>query len=214
MAGTAEKAAVKAVPFAVVTLLVGALTAGCSGDLAPPAGPGPTSGSRTSLAVPAVTSPLDVSVFRDAPCDLLSERRASELGLPFAERQGPAGRMACKWRADKDDPNSLEALTISLDTDDGLTGTAQICSTRTDCDSWTVDTIAGYPVIRANGPLESKYGFCQLFVGVADNMSFTIADGNLDAIAKGAAGGDAGGPRCDRADRAATMVIQTLKEGR
>jgi hypothetical protein len=52
------------------------------------------------------------------------------------------------------------------------------------------------------------------FVGVADNVAFLVTDGDLDAIRKGATAGGAGGPRCDRADRAAGFPIQTLKDGR
>ncbi|MCA1655429.1 MAG: DUF3558 domain-containing protein, partial [Pseudonocardiaceae bacterium] len=176
--------------------------------------PGTTTGSGASLAVSAVPSPLDASAFRDAPCDLISERQAGELGLPVVQEERSGGRVACTWRAETNDPNPLEALSIRVQTASGLGAIAQQCSSRTECDSWTVDTISDYPVIRANGQLESKYGRCRLFVGVADNVAFLVTDGDLDAVSKGATEGDAGGPRCDRADQAATIAIQTLKEGR
>lgn len=64
------------------------------------------------------------------------------------------------------------------------------------------------------GALEAKYGLCKLFVGVADNVAFLVTDGDLDAIMKATTEGNAGGPRCERADRAATMALDTLKEGR
>jgi hypothetical protein len=79
-----------------------------------------------------------------------------------------------------------------------------------ECESWVLDTIAGYPVIRANGQLESKYGRCRLFVGAADDVAFLVTDGDLQAAREG----DGGGPRCDRADQAAAFAIETLKDGR
>jgi hypothetical protein len=122
--------------------------------------------------------------------------------------------VACTWRADRNDPNPLEAVSIRIQTGSGLAAIALQCKGRTECDSWSVDKISDYPVIRANGRIESKYGRCRLFVGVADNVAFLVTDGDLDAIQEGATEGDAGGPRCDRADHAATLAIQTLKEGR
>jgi hypothetical protein len=197
-----------------VVVLVGVVNAGCSNDPAPPAGPGTSTRSSASLAVPAVSNPLDVSRFRDAPCELISEQQAGELRMPFAKEERTGSRVVCTWRADRNDPNPLEALSIRFQTGSGLAAIAQQCKGRTECDSWTVDEVSDYPVIRANGPIESKYGRCRLFVGVADDVAFLIADGNLDAIQQGATEGDAGGPRCDRADHAATLAIQTLKEGR
>lgn len=212
MAGVAWTAAVRATPLAVVAF-IGVLSVGCSGNPATPGGSGTTTGSRTSLAVPAVPSPLDVEAFRDRPCDLISEQQAGDLGLPLAQEDGTGGYVACKWRADSNDPRSLEALSVRVQ-ESGLDSIAQQCKGRSDCDTWIVDTIADYPVIRANGQLESKYGFCRLFVGVADDVAFMVTDGDRDSIGKGVAEGDAGGPRCDRADRAATMVIHTLRAGR
>ncbi|HEV8556961.1 MAG TPA: DUF3558 family protein [Actinophytocola sp.] len=209
MAGIARTpAAVAAASLAVI-----ALAAGCTGNTPAPAGPGTTTRSGTSLVVPAVSNPLDVSGFRDAPCRLIPERQARDLGRPVAQEERTGSRVACHWRPSTDS-NPMDFLDIVIYTGDGLAGIARQCRSQIDCDSWTVDTIAGYPVVRANGRRESKYGFCKLFVGVADDVEFMVADSDVDGIRKGTAEGSAGGPRCDRADHAATIVIQTLKDGR
>jgi hypothetical protein len=190
--------------------------AGCTGNTPAPAGPGTTTRSNTSLAVPVVSNPLDASGFRDAPCRLIPERQARDLGRPVAQEERTGSRVACNWRPGPD-ANPMDFLQIVIYTGDGLAGIARQCvssSSKIECDSWTVDTIAGYPVIRANGRMESKYGFCKLLVGVAEDVEFTVADSDVDGIRKATAEGSAGGPRCDRADRAATIVIQTLKDGR
>jgi hypothetical protein len=204
---------VKAAPFAVIAL-AGAVAAGCAGNPGTPTSPGTTTASSASLAVPAVSNPLDASRFGDAPCGLIPEQQARGLGLPFAREERTGSRVACTWHADQTNPSPVDALTVTVQTDSGLAAIARQCRGRTECDSWTMATITGYPAIRANAQLESKYGLCRLFVGIADNAAILITDGDLDAIRKGATQGDAGGPRCDRADHAATIALQTLKAAR
>lgn len=147
--------------------------------------------------------PLDATAFRDKPCDLISPAQAESLGLPEAELDSSSGRTTCNWRpAGSRDP--LDTVSIRFQTESGLTTIAEQCSTRDDRDSWTVDTINAYPVLRANGPFESKHGMCRLFVGTADDMAFLVTDGRV------AMSQEPDGPKCDRADRAASFAIETM----
>ncbi|HEU5469337.1 MAG TPA: DUF3558 family protein [Actinophytocola sp.] len=192
-----------AAAFAVI-VLIGALAAGCSGDPEPPAAAGTRTSGGVALAVPAVPNPLDTNGFRDAPCQLIPEQRAGELGVPVAEEERTGSRLACVWRAGESGSNAVDVLSVRVQTDSGLAAIAQQCEGRDGCASWTVATIGDYPVIRANGELESRHGLCRLFVGVADRTAIMVTDGDLDAVRKGTSEGGAGGPRCDRAERAAT----------
>nr|WP_233160461.1 DUF3558 family protein [Actinophytocola xanthii] len=180
------------------------MSTGCSDEPAP----GPESGAGPSLSVPPVPEPLDAERFREAPCELLSARQASELGLPVTAQERSAGRPTCVLRPADQDP--LDTVTIRFQSSTGLAGIARQCANSAECDFWGVDTIEGYPVIRANGDLESTYGLCRLFLGVADDTAILIADGDVATAGRTET---EGGPRCDRADRTAAFVINTL-EGR
>ena len=72
-----------------------------------------------------------------------------------------------------------------------------------DCGGWAMATIDGYPVIRANDDATSRHGFCRLFVGVADDATVSIVDVRLGVAADEA--------DCGRADRAAGMILATLR---
>lgn len=61
----------------------------------------------------------------------------------------------------------------------------------------------GYPVIGAIDEMISKYGSCKIFLGVADAAVVAVVDVKIDS--------SAGGPDCARADRAASMVLATLR---
>lgn len=86
--------------------------------------------------------------------------------------------------------------------DGGLDDQDEQCGTL-DCSQWTVEAIGGDPVIRAVDEMTSRYGSCKVLLGVADDKTFAIIDVRIDTSADG--------PDCDRAVRAANMVLTTLK---
>jgi hypothetical protein len=86
--------------------------------------------------------------------------------------------------------------------DGGLADQYAQCGTL-DCSQWTTDNVEGCPVIRATDEIISKYGSCKVFLGVADKATVAVIDVRITSSADG--------PDCDRADRAASMVLATLR---
>jgi len=193
-----------------VVLLAGLSLAGCAEDTAAPAGP--AASTTASRSVPDVGDPVDAAEFLDDPCGLLSAQEATDLGLPFPEKDGLAGRVACAWREDSGDPAPLEVLRVQILKEYGLAKISAEC--KVGCDTWVPADISGYPALHANGPLESRFGMCRLYVGITNTRTLMVTDGDLDAMKQGADRGDAGGPKCDRADRAARMVVERLRASR
>lgn len=173
-----------------------AFAAGCS---SPPA----TSAAPTTLDIPSVAKPLDAKGFTDDPCAMLTEADRTELGLPTAEKNDELGRAACDLHAEAAGQKPLEYLRVQIMTTRGLKGLTAQCGTSAAarCDGWVVDSVAGYPVIRANGELEAKYGACKEFLGISDQTVILINDVRTRS---------ASAPDCARADRIAAMVIRGL----
>lgn len=183
------------------------MVAGCADGPDTPADP--RTKAESARVVPAVRNPLDANRFLSDPCALITEREAADLGVPFVEKDSLADRAACVWREDRDDPTPLETLRVQILKDYGLAKISAEC--RTGCETWGVTEIDGYPALHANGPLESRYGMCRLYVGIADTRTVMITDGDLDAAPSGASEAPASGPDCDRSDRTAKLVIARLK---
>ena len=179
------------------------LTACSSGTT--PAAPPPTS---TSRAIPAVQNPL--ARFPADACTLITSQEATGLGLPVSEKDDMGGRIACQWAKDNGSP--LEVLRVQVLKDYGLAKISAEC--KIGCGTWSVTEVAGYPAIRANGQLESKYGMCRLYVGLSDSSSLLVTDGDPEGMQKAATQGTASGPKCDRADQAAALVVQKLRASR
>jgi hypothetical protein len=195
--------------FAVL-VLAAALTA-CS-DGSPPAAQLPTSTSRAvpPMQIPPVQNPLDAAKFPADACTLITTQDATGLGMPVSEKDDMGGRIGCEWRKDNGSP--LEVLRVQVLKNYGLAKIAAEC--KISCDTWSVTEVAGYPAIHANGQLESKYGMCRLYVGLSDSSSVLVTDGDIEAMQKAATQDTASGPKCDRADQAAGLAVQKLRENR
>lgn len=174
------------------------LAGGCSG--APDQGSSPVT-PDSSLDIPAVGTPLDAGPYLDDACALLDQRQRAELGLTAAD-EVPSGLGACELRESDDAYLSVRVEILP----GGLTFRRDRCArpelSGSPCDTWTADSIDGYPVIRANMKV-SKTLLCRLFLGIADDTTVSIFDNRI-----GRAG--SGGPNCATADRAAAMVLATL----
>ena len=183
-----------------------AVVSGCTGgsDAAEPSSgeASRTTAAPASLDIPPVESPLEVTAFVADPCALLDESQRHELGLPAAGQGDDTGSTTCDLHADPERKDSSNYLRLVIFGEDGLADQYAQCGTL-DCSQWTTDNIGGYPVIRATDEMISKYGSCKLFVGVADNAVVAVIDVKIDPSADG--------PDCDRADRAASMALATLR---
>ncbi|MGH3864362.1 hypothetical protein [Actinokineospora sp.] len=134
---------------------------------------------------------------------MLTEADRAGLGLPTAEKNDELGRAACDLHAGSAGQKPLEFLRVQIMATRGLKGVTAQCGTSAAarCDGWMVESVAGYPVIRANGELEGKYGACKEFLGISDEAVILINDVRT---------GGGSGPDCGRADRTAAMVIRSL----
>ena len=187
-------------------LVVGSIAmSGCAdgadtGDSAP-GGSKSTVAQPPSLEIPAIARPLDVSAVSADPCALLDESQRHELGLPAVGQRGDTSDSTCDLYVDAGHKDESNYLRLVIFGDGGLDDQYKQCGTL-DCSQWTVETIGGYPVIRAVDEMTSKYGSCKLLLGVADDVAIAIIDVRIDTSAHG--------PDCHRAVRAATMVLTTL----
>lgn len=178
----------------VVLAAVAVLTA-CSTDQPTPAAP--TTASK--LDIPRVSKPLDVKDFPADPCALLTEADRAELDMPTTAKNNAA----CDMYTGPAEPKPLAFLRVQVMADRGLAAVYAQCGTSASarCDSWTVDSVSGYPLIRANGDTERKYGSCKQFLGVSDQAVILINDVRT---------GQATAPDCTRSDRVATMITTNL----
>lgn len=177
------------------------LVAGCS--TSQPAPPPTSTAPAKPLDIPSVAKPLDIKGFTADPCALLTESDRIELGLPTAEKDDTTGRIACDLHTGTAGQKPLDYLRVQIMTTRGLRGLTAQCGTSAAavCDGWVVDSVAGYPVVRANGEMETKYGACKEFVGISDQAVILINDIRTRS---------ASAPDCARADRIAAMVIRSL----
>lgn len=186
----------------VLAASVVAVVSGCGGSAGGSAGSPPMS-SVGRLDIPRVSEPLDVGRFATDPCALVGVSDRSALGLPdtsYDATENPAG---CDLQVDGDRPDPVDYLRIVVTPDGGLRDVYAQCEVvkSIDCSRWSLDSIDGYPVLRANGP-EAEHGVCRLYLGVADDAQIAIVDVRAAA---------ADGPDCERADRSAADILATLR---
>ncbi|MCT2586587.1 DUF3558 domain-containing protein [Actinophytocola gossypii] len=183
---------------AVVSL---AAVVGCSDDGGGAGGSEDTSASspvdRSTLEFAPVPEQLDIGAVPDA-CGLLSPAQRDELGLPVTSSDSP--RTCDLGTAENSHLLSIHTELSRLDRVHSNCYESETENDVSPCDSWTADTIDGYPIIRA--PADSGFGvLCNLYLGVNDRSSIMILDGQVHK----------GGPDCTVADKAATFILETLR---
>jgi hypothetical protein len=185
-----------------VAFVLGAL-GGCD---APESAPRQSAANEPlALDIPRVAKPLDVTRFAADPCALLTSSERAEIGLPDTSYDAEINPERCDLQADADHPDPVNYQRIVVSPDSGLDDAYAQCRIvdSIDCTRWSVGAIDGYPVLRANGGSEHKYGFCRLFLGVSDHARVAIIDVRVDL--------DADGPNCERAERSAGRILATLR---
>jgi hypothetical protein len=164
-----------------------------------PRGPRASRTRTSKLDIPKVSKPLDVKDFTADPCGLLTEANRMELGLPTTAK----GNTACDMYTGPAESKPLVFLRVQVMADRGLSAIYAQCGTSASarCDGWSIDSVNDYPLLRANGETERKYGSCKQFLGVADNAIVLINDIRT---------GQATSPDCTRSDKVAAMILTKL----
>lgn len=185
--------------------------AGCSFQTA--GAPAPTtqptsSPASSNPAVPKVAQPLDVSAFVADPCGLVPQDTMAGLGYSSPgtahdKAQSPAGP-DCGW-INSDNGRNLAVILQTNNRDSGIGGLAGIYTGRDTGQLLLLEPapdVMGYPAVYSDRQDRRDRGACNLVVGVADDLVFSVGDqgytGSQDS--------------CDAAQRVAAAVVKTLKE--
>ncbi|MCI2421698.1 DUF3558 domain-containing protein [Saccharopolyspora sp. K220] len=154
---------------------------------------------------PKVENPLDTTAFHRNPCGLLTPDQLRQLGFDAPGVQKESGGTpppSCRWDEGPAGP-ALEVQFVLLN-DAGLSTTYE---RRDQFAFWQeVPPIDGYPavVLDARGDPRFAYGSCPLYVGVTDQLEFSIF---------GSVFGDQRGKvdPCELTRQAAALMLQTMK---
>jgi hypothetical protein len=195
--------------------------AGCGSDTrqGSPSGADPTqdsSSTRTSTSAvtaalphsgaPKVANPLPAPVFAGDPCTdaLTPEQVKLALGVntPGTAGQSPLGRK-CTWRNQAN--GSSAVVSYDTRTNEGLSGSYR--NIKPHATIWReLPLIQGFPAVAAvtpdGGPPDE---FCQVSVGLADNLAVDISV-LLSDTKKGTA------DPCEGAARVADMAVTNLRQ--
>ncbi|MFI5612520.1 DUF3558 domain-containing protein [Amycolatopsis sp. NPDC051903] len=192
------------VPSAAAAL---AVVSGCSdGSAATPASApqSPAAAALPHSGAPKVEHPLPASVLSGDPCHdaLTSDQLKQILGTaPTGKRDDSSGiGPACDWNA-----AALVSVSYATKTHQGLTSV--YANTRPKARVWKeLPPIQGFPAVaHSTYSDDTPNDFCQVSVGVSDELSF-------DASLVLSAGKVGKADPCDLAARVADMVVTNLRQ--
>ncbi|WP_432849192.1 DUF3558 domain-containing protein [Amycolatopsis sp. CA-161197] len=186
-----------------------AFAAGCSGSLAAvPAttNPSPTAPALPHSGAPKVQNPLPASVLAGDPCQqaLTADQLEKILGTaPQGKRDDASIGPACNWT--NADTAAVVGVGYTSQTHQGLSALYQ--NTKPQATVWKeLAPIQGFPAV-AHSTYESgtNTGFCQVSVGIADDLSFDASLG-LSTAKIGKV------DPCGVAEQVADMVVTNLRQ--
>jgi hypothetical protein len=195
----------------VVTVISAMAVAGCSprtsGTAEPSSPVAPTSQASTHPEVHKVAQPLDPSKFEATPCglvprDVMTGLGFSGAGSPKLEGETVSGP-SCGWINSDDGRN----LSVTLETGNRKAGIGGLAGLYTGRDSGQMPflepapEVSGYQAVYADQQDRRPRGACDLHVGIADDLVFTIGDQGYSGARDS----------CDAAGQVAVAVVKTLK---
>lgn len=191
---------------------VAALTASCSGtELGTPVS---SSAVETStVGVPGVPAPLDASEHLDDPCGLVPSDAMSALGYtePGMAEDGETDSTAALagpsyyWVF----PDSAKSLGLYIQTGNQKNGQGGLqglydAYKRGQYAYWESTTVQNYPAAYSDVSDRRDRGRCSLMVGMADDLSFSVATNSYF---------DRPTQACTDTKQVAEQMIETLKGG-
>ncbi len=161
-----------------------------------------------------VSDPLDVSSYLSKPCDLVSPQMLSKLGtspekgearLPGDDKVAAQSGPYCDWSGERE--GSISVAIASGNAERGVGGLRglQILRDQGRFKLWEETSVSGYPAVYLGAADARAEGDCDLAVGIADDMTFSVAAISFRENPKRA---------YQVTSEVAADVIKTLKEGR
>jgi len=187
---------------------------GCSTTKTGEASPAPVSGLDSENQPPPVVDPLNVSPYLEDPCGLVPGAEPARLGyenkraaLPENHSGARLSGPGCDWHAQKNG-GTLHVGLQSKNRERGTGGLRGIYQGHFVTKQYSYlepTTIDGYPAAFSDAADGRPGGSASLFVGIADDMTFSVALGPL---------GEGKQQEAEEGVRTiASAVIRTLKGG-
>lgn len=191
---------------AVVVVAAGVLLAGCSPETSGQPGPtstpsAPAAPSASTGAAPEVRTPLQPGRYLKQPCALLTTTQVNQLGVADdsgnASPSAPAGAL-CSWT------NEGVGVGVAWESTnkDGLD---DLYAQRDYLEYFQPTQLQGFPAVFASALDARSTGDCVLHVGVNGSDMFFVKFKAPDPPLRDRS--------CQRAQRAAGWVLDTLKRG-
>ncbi len=176
-----------------------------TGGTPSPAGSGTATSAASDPNVPKVSVPLDPSAYLPDPCKVVPESLMTELGFtkpgkPNVNTSTSTGGPSCAWLAGAKG-NTVAILTGNRDR--GAGGLVTIYANKGALYAFVepAPDVEGYPAVYAQATDHRSRGECGIFVGIADDLVFTVHNtgyqGEQDS--------------CAAAQKVAAAVVKTLK---
>jgi hypothetical protein len=176
-----------------------------TGGTATPSPTGATSSSSVDPNVPKVSAALDPSAYLGDPCKIVPESVLADLGLtkpgkPDVGTTTAKAGPACVWQSG-DKGTTVAILTGNRDR--GAGGLVTIYANKGRLYKYVepAPDVEGYPAVYAQLTDRRSAGECTIFVGIADDLTFTVDN----------AGFDGAQDSCDAAQKVGAAVVKTLK---
>ncbi|SNR48676.1 Protein of unknown function [Haloechinothrix alba] len=173
----------------------------------------PDSGKQQSAdlphsGAPAVQDPIeDTSAFENDVCSVLTEAQVDRLDVEIqqSEEDGQDFGPACRWRTETRDESFTTAL-LTVDGEGLSTSYADEQADRVELFE-ELDLIAGHPVVAVDLNDDREDGYCNVEVGLRDDLSFYLA---LSADVDSSPYHD---DSCGAAYEIAGMAVETIEGG-
>ena len=183
----------------------------CSTKTGGTATPSPTgSGAATSSPgdpnVPKVSVPLDPAAYLGDPCKVVPESQMTDLGFtkpgkPDVGTSTSKAGPSCDW------VSNGKGTTVAILTGDRDKGVGALVDVYRGKQAGLyayaepAPDVEGYPAVYAQITDRRSAGGCGIFVGIADDLSFTVKNSGFDGAQDS----------CDAVQKVAAAVVKTLK---
>ncbi|HVV12855.1 DUF3558 domain-containing protein [Amycolatopsis sp.] len=192
---------------ACMLALLAASASACSNTTQGTPSAATSSDENPSSAVPTVAHPLDPSSYVGKPCDLVPQQLVSQLGYsdPTPSDANSALGPGCGWIDVRTSQGKNLNVSVQILKGKRNGGIASVYKTKDAGGYDFVDPteVSGYPAVFADTQDRRPEGDCNLFVGIADDLTFGVAaDGYQNEQ-----------DSCGAATQVAASVITTLQGG-